>query len=65
MTPEHITWAGVIYTLIITVPAIISAYAGLRNRRALKTGNDKTPGEMITELHGEASKQQTEYDTHR
>jgi len=31
---------------------------------ALQTGNDKTPGEMITELHGESSAQQTPYETH-
>lgn len=30
----------------------------------LVTGNDKTAGEMITELHGEASAQSTPYETH-
>jgi hypothetical protein len=57
-------WPGVIAALVITIPSIIAATFGFRNARSLKTGNEKTVGEMVTEVHGSESNQGTTYDTH-
>ncbi len=62
--PEHITWAGVAFTLVVSLPAIIAAYYGARNARSLKTGNAKTVGTMVTEVHGVTSEEATPFLTH-
>lgn len=63
--PAHVTWAQVAYTLVITIPAIVAAYYGRRNASALVTGNDKKVGEMVTEIHGKESAQDTAFETHK
>ncbi len=64
MNDGHVTWAGVALALVTTLPAILAAVVGLLNRKQLKTGNNKTVGEMVTDVHGEASVQSTQFDTH-
>ena len=59
-----VTWPAVIVAIVTGLPAIIGAVAALRNGGQLKTGNEKTVGEMVTEVHGEASAQATPYQTH-
>ena len=62
------TWQAVTLSiglaLIAAIPGIIAAYYSHANRRQLVTGNDKTVGEMVTDVHGAASIEQTSYDTH-
>lgn len=61
MTPS---WPTVVLALIAAVPAIIAAvFAGL-TKRELKTGNGKTVGEMVTEVHGKESTAATTFDAH-
>lgn len=78
MPPPDLTWPQVAYALIFAVPAIIAAVgavlAAARGKanaqqlasasRQLVTGNDKTVGEMVTEIHGEASNEGTSFPTH-
>lgn len=54
-----------IAALIAAIPAIIAAWYGRTTKVQLKTGNDKTVGEMVTEVHGKESQQSTEFETHR
>lgn len=63
MFPDHVTWTGVVYAAIITLPAILAAVVSLLNRSKLATSNGKTIGAMVEEVHGEASNQATTYDT--
>lgn len=63
MIAAAVTWPGVILALVTGLPATIAAIAGLLNRRSLKTANGKTVGEMVTEVHGEASVEATPYNT--
>ena len=51
MDGSHVTWAGVAYALIVTLPAIIAAVVGLLNRKQLKTGNGKTVGHLVEDVH--------------
>lgn len=83
MDGSHVTWAGVAYALIVTLPAIIAAVVGLLNRKALRTGsvqtvgqiatdvshqlvtgNDKTVGEMVADVHGVASTDAVPFTQH-
>lgn len=50
MIPD-VSWAQVVYTLIITIPAIIAAWFAHRGTASLKTKNGKTVGEMVSEVH--------------
>jgi hypothetical protein len=56
---------GIVTVLAAGVPSAVAAYFGYRNGRALRTGNEKTVGEMVTEVHGKDSVQRTEFETHR
>lgn len=58
-------WPYAVSGVPSAVAAIVAAYFSRSNSRQLKTGNDKTVGEMVTDVHGEASHQATGYDTHR
>jgi hypothetical protein len=67
----EVTWPQVALALVAALPACVSAFYGRRSSvaaraasRKLTTGNEKTVGAMVTEIHGEASRQGTEYDTH-
>lgn len=64
MIADVVTWPAVALALVTGLPAIIAAYYGHKNAHSLRTGNDKTVGSMVTDVHGEASKQKTGYDTH-
>lgn len=66
------TWLGLATVIAAGTPGAFAAYWGYRSSRGntairneLVTGNDKTVGEMVTEVHGKESAQQTEFDTHR
>lgn len=67
----EVTWPMVALALIAAVPGIIAAFAAFKsakfsqsNSRALVTGNDKTVGEMVTEVHGAVSEEATTFPTH-
>lgn len=64
MVPKDVSWPDVLALLILSVPGIIAAVASLRNGQKLKTGNDKTVGEMVTEGHAKLSDEATPYTTH-
>jgi hypothetical protein len=66
-----VSWPQVAYALIIGLPAIIGAVAAIfaarssaANKHALVTGNDKTVGEMVTEVHGVAATNGVTYEQH-
>lgn len=59
------TWLGLLTVLAAGIPSCVAAYYGHKNGQQLRTGNDKTVGEMVTEVHGKDSMQATEFDTHR
>lgn len=42
---------GLLTVLAAGLPACIAAYFGYKTRTQLKTGNEKTVGEMVTEVH--------------
>lgn len=65
MVPHDVRWPDVFALLIISIPGIIAAVASLRNGRELKTGNDKTVGEMVAEGHAKLSDEETAFTTHR
>lgn len=57
--------------LAASVPSAFAAFFSYRaqrlgksNAQQLVTGNDKTVGEMLTEVHGKESLQDTDFDTH-
>ena len=63
---------SILTVLAAGVPAAVAAYWSYRANRntvavktQLVTGNDKTVGEMVTEVHGKESVQATGFDTHR
>lgn len=65
------TWLNFAVVLASGVPAAVAAYFGYRSaqqgrkiKQQLVTGNDKTVGEMVTEVHGKESAQETGYETH-
>lgn len=51
MLPDHVTWTGVVYAAIITLPAILAAVVGLLNRKQLATSNGKSVGTLVEEVH--------------
>lgn len=62
---------GVAIAAIGAIPSTIAAIAaivGSRGTRSIKhelvTGNNKTVGEMVTEVHGKDSLQNTDFETH-
>lgn len=66
------TWLGLATVLGAAVPSAFAAYFSYRAQRLgksnaaqLVTGNDKTVGEMVTEVHGKESMQDTSFETHR
>lgn len=63
-TMSALTWPDVAYFLIVAAPGLIAAWFGAKNARALKTGNEKSVGQMLTEVHGQESEQSTPYETH-
>lgn len=65
MVPHDVHWPDVFALLILSVPGIIAAVAGLRNGQKLRTGNDKTVGEMVAEGHAKLSDEETAFTTHR
>lgn len=67
----HGTLLGLFTVLAAGVPSAAAAYFSYRANRnvgvvktQLVTGNDKTVGEMLTEVHGKESLQDTNFDTH-
>lgn len=60
---DTVTWPVVVLALITGLPAILAAVLGLLNRKTLKTGNSKTLGEMVTEVHEQATDQGATHDT--
>lgn len=56
---------GLLTVIAAGFPSMVAAYFGYKNRQELKTGNDKTVGEMLTEVHGKESMQATGFETHR
>jgi hypothetical protein len=63
---------AVLVALAYSVPSAVGAFFAYRasNRagavkQELVTGNDKTVGEMVTEVHGKESQQDTDFETHR
>lgn len=71
-TGQPVTWPMVALALIAAIPGIIAAIAAVRaardarsNARSLVTGNEKTVGEMVTEVHGATSEEATTFGTHR
>lgn len=58
------TWLGIAGALVPSVIALIAAVVGLLNRHSLKTSNGKTIGAMVEQVHGEASIQNTAFETH-
>jgi hypothetical protein len=65
------TWLGLLTVIAAGAPATLAAYWSHRgakiskeNGRQLVTGNDKTVGEMVTEVHGKESQQNTDFNTH-
>ena len=66
------TWLGLATVLAASIPASIAAFYSYRsariaaeNRKQLVTGNEKTVGEMVTEVHGKESERATDFQTHR
>lgn len=59
------TILGLVTVLAAGIPSAVAAYFGYKNGRQLRTGNDKTVGEMLTEVHGKESLQDTTFETHR
>ncbi len=66
------TWLGLATVLGAAVPSALAAFfsyratkIGKENAQQLVTGNDKTVGEMVTEVHGKESAQDTDFNTHR
>lgn len=57
-------WASILAAVIISAPSLVTAWYGRQNHRSLKTGNDKSVGDMVTEIHGKESTQGTEFSTH-
>jgi hypothetical protein len=57
-------WSSIVAAVIISAPGMIAAWYGRDNKRSLKTGNDKTVGAMVTEVHGKESLEETEYQQH-
>jgi hypothetical protein len=62
----------VFVALAYSIPSAFAAYFSWRGsrdssrtRQDLVTGNDKTVGEMVTEVHGKESDQGTGFQTHR
>ncbi len=71
MVGDMVTWPQVGLAAVTAVPACVAAYYGRRGSppsrstsHELVTGNNKTVGEMVTEIHGAASNERTQYDTH-
>jgi biopolymer transport protein ExbB/TolQ len=64
MTVATETWPDVAFAFIPTVPGLLAAYYAYRATKALKTGNDKSVGEMVTEVHGVSSEEATPFRTH-
>ena len=71
MLAEAVTWPQVGLALVAALPGCVAAFYGRRsavaassNRDGLATGNGKTVGAMVTEIHGSASREGTEYDAH-
>lgn len=65
------TWLGLATVLGASIPAALAAFfsyraqrLGKQNAAQLVTGNDKTVGEMVTEVHGKESQQATTFETH-
>jgi len=68
----HGSVLGLLTVLFAGLPSAAAAYYSYRASRntvdvkqQLVTGNDKTVGEMLTEVHGKESEQTTPFDTHR
>lgn len=59
-----VTWPQVALALIAAIPAIVAAFYGRGSKAALKTGNDKTVGEMVTEAHGVLAINGESYEQH-
>lgn len=66
------TWLGLLTVIAAGFPSAVAAFFGWRSakgasaiRHELVTGNDKTVGEMVTEVHGKESEQSTAFETHR
>lgn len=57
-------WPYALSGIPAAVASITAAYYGRQNRSSLKTGNEKSVGDMVTEIHGQDSQQSTPYDTH-
>lgn len=62
---------GILTVLAAGTPSAVAAYWSYRANRSvssvkheLVTGNDKTVGEMLTEVHGKESVQSTTFETH-
>lgn len=60
----HGSLLGLLTVLAAGLPSCVAAYYGHRNSAQLRTGNNKTVGEMVTEVHGADSIQSTAYNTH-
>lgn len=65
------TWLGLATVIAAGVPGVLAAWWSRRSARSssevgrqLVTGNDKTVGEMVTEVHGKESEQATSFETH-
>lgn len=56
---------GLLTVLAAGIPSCVAAYYGHKNAVQLRTGNDKTVGAMLTEVHGKESMQDTDFETHR
>lgn len=61
----HGTVLGLLTVLAAGLPSAFAAYYSHKSVRQLKTGNDKTVGEMLTEVHSKESVQAVEFQTHR
>lgn len=62
---------GLLTAIAAGLPSVAAFFAARGSRRSaddvrkqLVTGNNKTVGEMVTEVHGKESLQDTDFDTH-
>jgi len=65
------TWLGLATVVAAGVPGVFATYWSRRSSKQvdsvkadLVTGNDKTVGDMVTEVHGAASNEATTFETH-
>lgn len=61
----HGSIIGLLTVIAAGFPSCVAAWFGYKNGRQLKTDNDKTVGQMLSEVHGKESVQNTDFETHQ